>query len=434
MNVTRFKAILISSLALAVMLACGPFAVATPQPAATLDFLYTSAAETLNAMATQGGETLTAIPSSTPLLSFPSSTPTPFATFTTVPPLVTVTRCDAADFITDVTIPDGSIVGRDSSFTKTWRIRNTGTCTWTTAYDLVFVGGEDFGAKHAVALPANVGPGKTVDLSLQMTAPDKNGHFTGYWKLRNASDLQFGFGTSGTASIYTDVNVSGYTVTAYDLAANYCDAEWRNKNDSLPCPGVYDSNKGFVVFVNAPSMEDGKSRGTGLITHPQMVNDGVIIGKFLKIKIQNGDHFRANIGCLNKANDCDAIFKLEYQIGSDQIKSLGQWHEVYEGKYYPIDIDLSFLNGQNVKFILTVISNGSSHEDYGLWVTPRITRQSSQPATATASPTLSPTVTATSTITFTPTVTPTATSTSTPSPTPTVTDTPTETPTATATP
>jgi len=157
------------------------------------------------------------------------------------------------------------------------------------------------------------------------------------------------------------------------------------------------------------------------LTHPQIVKDGMITGKYVAIKIQTGDHFKALIGCLEKANDCNMIFKLEYQIGSDPVKSLGQWNEIYEGKYYPIDIDLSFLNGEKVKFILTIFANGSAHEDYGLWVTPRITRQSSQPPTATATRTPTPTITLTPTFTSTATLTPTAT------------DTPTETPTETPT-
>ena len=427
MKSMRFRNILIMSIALGALLACGPFTAATPQPEATLDSLYTAAAETLNAMATQDFTTFAVVPSATPVLIFPNVSPTGYPTYTLVPPIQPATRCDAAAFVTDVTFPDGSVVGRGSTFTKTWRVKNTGNCTWTTSYDLVFVGGEKFGSKNAVALPASVGPGKTVDLSILLTAPNQNGRYTGYWKLRNASDIQFGFGTSGNSSIYTDVNVSGYTVTGYDLAASYCEAEWRNSKSDLPCPGVYDSNTGFAVVMNAPLMEDGKARGVGLLTHPQKIDDGVIIGKYPKIAIQTGDHFRTSIGCLNKANDCDVIFKLEYQIGSDPVKSLGQWHEIYEGEYYPIDIDLSFLSGQKVKFILTVFADGSSHEDYGLWVTPRITRQSSQPATATALPTLSPTVTVTPSQTGTSTST--ATSTATATATPTATQTPTETPT-----
>jgi hypothetical protein len=410
MYLSRFRNILIPTLALGVTLACSLFTPATPQPAATLDSLYTAAAETLNAMSTQAAETQPADASPTATLSVPTNSPTAFATFTLVPPLQTVTKCDAAAFITDVTYPDGSTIGRGQTFTKTWRIKNIGTCTWTTAYDLVFVSGEKFGVKSAVALPASVGPGRSVDVSVQLTTPNQDGRYRGYWKLRNASDIQFGFGSTGEATIYVDVNVSGYTVTGHDLATNLCDATWRNGDRELPCPGTQGSQDGFAVMLSSPLMEDGIARGLGLLTHPQMKNNGLITGKYSAINIQSGDHFKALIGCLNKADDCNMIFKLEYQIGSAPLKPLGQWNEIYEGEYYPVDIDLSFLSGQKVKFILTILANGSSHEDYGLWVNPRITRQSAQPPTVTPTPTLSPTVTATPTSTFTATpVTPSAT-------------------------
>lgn len=410
MFVSRFRNILMATLALGVTLACSLFTPATPQPAATLDSLYTAAAETLNAMSTQAAATQPAEASPTATLSLPTNSPTAFATYTLVPPLQTVTKCDAAAFVTDVTYPDGSNIGRGQTFTKTWRIKNVGTCTWTTAYDLVFVSGERFGAKNAVALPANVGPGKSVDVSIQLITPNGDGRYRGYWKLRNESDIQFGFGSTGESTIYVDVNVSGYTVTGYDLATKLCDATWRNGERELPCPGALGAKDGFAVLLNAPQMEDGKVRGIGLLTHPQMINNGLITGKYSAINIQSGDHFKALLGCLNKANDCNMIFKLEYQIGSDPVKPLGQWNEIYEGEYYPVDIDLSFLSGQKVKFILTILANGSSHEDYGLWVNPSITRQSAQPPTVTPTPTLSPTVTATPTSTFTATpVTPSAT-------------------------
>lgn len=422
MSTTRYKYFLVLSLSLGVSLACGLFPPATPQPAATLNSLYTAAAETLSVMSTQGAVTE---PSVTPTLSIPLASPTDFPTFTSVPPLQPVTKCDAAAFVSDVTYPDGAVVGRGNPFTKIWRIKNVGTCTWTTSYALVYISGEKFGGKNAVSLPVSVGPGKTVDLSIQLTAPNQNGRYRGYWTLRNASGIQFGFGSTGSTSIYVDVNVSGYTVTGYDLAANLCDATWRNGDKTLPCPGADGSSDGFALFFNAPQMEDGNVRGPGIVTHPQKINNGIITGKYSAITIQSGDHFKALIGCLNKANDCNMIFKLEYQIGSDPVKSLGQWHEVYEGKYYSIDVDLSFLSGKKVKFILTVLSNGSSHEDHGLWVTPRITRQSAQPATATFTPSLSPTPTATPSQT----ATASATATPTASATETATETPTETPT-----
>lgn len=391
-----FKKLFIPVLAMAVILACGPFAAATPQPAATLAALYTSAAETLNAMSTQGSNTATVPPFTTPTFSLatPSSTALVLQTPTNVPPLQPGTRCDAASFVDDVTYPDGSVVAVGGTFTKIWRIKNIGTCTWNTSYALVFVGGERFGAPNSVALPGTVSPGQNVDIAVNLTAPTRSGSYLGYWKLRNPSAVLFGVG-NGDASIFVDVKVTGYTVGAYDFFANACDADWTNgSGDDLPCPGTQGANEGFVIQLNSPKLEDGRSIGNGLLTYPEKGNNGLITGKFPKFRIEMGDRFQTYIGCLEKANDCDMIYRLQYQIGNGEIRTLGQWREVYEGESYPVNIDLSFLAGQNVKFIFTVLANGSSHEDFALWITPRITRLSSQPPTSTptATPTATPTV------------------------------------------
>jgi hypothetical protein len=248
-----------------------------------------------------------------------------------------------------------------------------------------------------------------VDLAVNMTAPNQSGHYRGFWKLRNASNVLFGIGDSADSNFYVDINVTGYTVTGYDLLANFCEADWQNESLDLPCPGSDGDDRGFVRALNSPKMEDGKSRGDGLLTYPERGNNGMISGKYPAFKIQTGDRFQAQIGCLYEANDCDMIFRLQYQIGNGSVRTLGQWREVYEGEFYPINIDLSTLNGEKVKFILSVLANGSSHEDFALWINPRITRQSSQPPTATftalpptATFTFTPTITFTPTFTFTP--------------------------------
>lgn len=418
MRIDRFKKFLLLFLALASILACGPFTSATPQPAATLNALYTAAAQTLEGMSTQAANTLIAQPTATATLSIPTASPTTFNTFTSVPPIVTVAaRCDSASFEGDVTYPDGSIVGRSTPFKKTWRIKNTGTCTWTTSYSIVYVSGEKFGAKNAYPMPESVSPGETVTISIDLIAPDSNGDYRGDWKLRNASGVIFGLG-SGNSSFYVDVTVKGYTVTGYDFAANYCDAAWENNTRSLPCPGADGENRGFVMLLNSVKLEDGKARDNVLLTHPKRSDDGLIRGVYPAINIKSGDSFQALIGCQHKANDCDVYFRLEYQIGNGTIRTLGQWREVYEGQYYPVNIDLSSLSGEKVKFIFTVFANGSGHEDYALWVAPRIMRQSSQAPTATITSTPSPTATATATFTAT------ATATATETPTETATATP----------
>jgi hypothetical protein len=433
MRNSKLKQAFFLSIALAVILACSPFAAPTPQPAATLDALYTAAAQTLSAMSTQGALSLTQQATVTATLSNPTASPIPFATFTNVPP---ITKCDAAAFVADVTYPDGSSVGIGLVFTKIWRIRNVGTCTWTTSYSIVFVSGERFGAQKSTPLPGNVAPGQSVDIPIQLTAPNTGGRYKGYWMLRNADGVLFGVGGSGENTFYVDVNVSGYQVTGYDFLANACAAEWKNASKTLPCPGTDGDNKGFVLLLNSPKMENGKVQSKGLLTHPERVTNGIITGIYPAFTVQSGDRFQAWINCLDKANDCDAIFKLQYQIGNGAVQTLGQWREVYEGQYYAINIDLSSFSGQKVKFILSVHANGSSHEDYALWIGPRITRLSAQPPTATSTSTLTPTVTVTETktITSTPTATATVTATATETATPTATPTATNTPTPTATP
>jgi hypothetical protein len=417
MNFFYFKKILLPVLALATVLACGPFSTGAPQPAETLNALYTSAAETLDAMSTQAAGTSTPGLAVTTTLSIPTSSVTPFSTFTNVPPIQPITKCDAAAFVTDVTFPDGAVVGRASNFTKIWRIKNVGTCTWTTSYAIVYVSGEKFGASNSIPMPASVRPGQTVDIGINLVAPGSDGRYRGNWKLRNASGLLFGVGTNSESNFYVDVTVSGYTLAVYDFIGNYCDAVWKSETKNLACPGSQGDDRGFVRALNSPKMEDGVTRGDALLTYPNKSGTGLITGKFPNFTVKNGDRFQALIGCQRDATDCNVIFRLQYQIGGGEIKTLAQWQEVYEGLYFPISVDLSSLRGEKVKFILTVLANGTSHDDFALWVTPRITRQSSNPATSAVTPTPSLTSTVTSTSTITPT--PTSTATETPTPTPT---------------
>ena len=69
--------------------------------------------------------------------------------------------CDRAQFIADVTVPDGTSFAPGIGFSKTWRLKNVGTCTWTTAYALVFDTGEKMGGPDLVSLPNTVTPGQT---------------------------------------------------------------------------------------------------------------------------------------------------------------------------------------------------------------------------------------------------------------------------------
>jgi hypothetical protein len=110
-------------------------------------------------------------------------------------------------FVSDVTVPDGTVFDPGESFTKTWRIQNAGTSAWTTGYKLAFFGGEQMGAPASVPVPVEVAPGATVDISVNMTAPDEDGNYLGYWIMQNAAGVNFGLGPNADQAIYVEINV-----------------------------------------------------------------------------------------------------------------------------------------------------------------------------------------------------------------------------------
>ena len=132
-----------------------------------------------------------------PATSAPSDTPpapTALPSGTPVP----ATCTDAASFVADVTVPDGTIMASATDFNKTWRVKNTGTCTWTSAYSLVFTDGTLFTLSDSMALPSTVAPGQTTDLSMSMTSPIYPATYESDWKLRNPDGVFFGVGNSNS--------------------------------------------------------------------------------------------------------------------------------------------------------------------------------------------------------------------------------------------
>lgn len=135
-----------------------------------------------------------------------ASTPTP-APASATPTTALVTGNERAEFISDVTIPDGTVMAAKAPFKKTWRIKNAGSTTWTSAYALAFVQGEKMGAPDLVKLAEPVAPGALVDITVDMVSPASPGSYRGYWRMVNASGRFF------DDSVYVDIRVSGVTVT-----------------------------------------------------------------------------------------------------------------------------------------------------------------------------------------------------------------------------
>ncbi|MFH2102351.1 MAG: NBR1-Ig-like domain-containing protein [Chloroflexota bacterium] len=144
----------------------------------------------------------------------PTSPPLPPTSVPSVPSPTPF--CDRAQFVSE-TVPDGSDYLPGAAFTKTWRLRNFGTCTWTTGYAVVFDHGDAMGAPATVNLTGNVAPGQEVDISINMQAPATPGTYTGYWKLRTASSVLFGLGESANQAFWVQIDVVPPTPTATNI-------------------------------------------------------------------------------------------------------------------------------------------------------------------------------------------------------------------------
>lgn len=133
-------------------------------------------------------------PTNTPLITdTPPITNTPFINPTL--PRTPQAACDQYLFISDITIPDGTTIQPGASFTKTWRIKNYGSCKWNTSYQLVFgYGGEgtDWDKTPPVNFAKDVDPGGMLDVSITLTAPTASGTYGAYFRPRNDKHATFG--------------------------------------------------------------------------------------------------------------------------------------------------------------------------------------------------------------------------------------------------
>ena len=331
--------------------------------------------------------TKTPTPTNTPTVS---STPTVTATATLTPsstptriPLPTATSvdCDRAIFVDDITVPDGSLFGPGETFIKTWRLRNDGDCAWTTDYQVVFVDGERMSAPLSFALPRIVAPGQTIDIGIRMRTPIESGSYRGNFKLQNDAGILFGTGKSKNDPFWLEIKVQ-QSITTFDFVDSYCAAEWLSGAGTLPCPGRDGSIRGFVRRINNPGLEDGTIyTSPGLLTSPQGVENGYIMGIYPPYRVRKGDHFQSIVSCEADAQDCFVVFRLDYRNGSDAIQTFWAFVEQYEEMYYQADIDLSSFAGQDVNFILSVLAVGSADGDRAIWGAPQIVHKFDTPTT-----------------------------------------------------
>jgi hypothetical protein len=254
-----------------------------------VDLLKTAARQTVEARLTENVEgTDEGSPTPTATGEEPGDTqePTPSPTATTQapnPPTNTPRPCNKMEFVNDVTIPDGTEIVAGDSFTKTWRLKNTGTCTWTSGYRLVFESGDRMDAPDSVQLTSgSVGPGETVDVSVDLTAPDTPGTYRGYFVLRSPENVVFGLGAGQGFWVEIEVIPADTPTPTATATATATDT-------TEPKPDLVINQ---IEFNPDPPVEDN-----AVIVSVQVYNQGdaIAVGPFT-VEWYGGENF-TNVSC-----------------------------------------------------------------------------------------------------------------------------------------
>ncbi len=369
------KSLMFMLLAILLLSACQP----QPNPATPtdpLDSIRTEAARTVEALTTeivatdQAARTQTAIffvpspvpptpePTPAPTLSLPTDPAVPTATLLTT--LTPSGSCDQAAFI-DETIPDGSQFPPGTVFTKTWTLRNAGSCTWNADYDVVFSSGDPMNAPAVIPLTKDsVPPGSNVTISIPFTSPLVGGSYRADFKLRNADGVLFSF-KDPSQTFWVEIQVMTGKI---DLVAMACSIRWTNASGELPCPGLPTDTRGFAFTDFAPVLENGaKDDEPALWLGVQQIQDGILRGTLPVMLIPENAKFSTILGCANDQEACDVTLRLSYQEGDKAPVEIAHWQKVYDGKLLSINQDLSALSGKSVRIILQLEANGSPQGD-----------------------------------------------------------------------
>lgn len=350
---------------------------AQPSPTSMdqLDLIRTAAARTVEAMTTeivaidQAGQTATAI--SLPLFTAtpeptllpenpaaPSVEPNPTSLVSNTPEQGN--PCNLAGFVSE-TVPDGSLFTPGSAYTKTWTLRNEGSCTWTKDYDVVFVGGSSMNTPASQALTEkNIAPGETVTISMPLTAPVTAGAFRAEFKLRSADGVIFAF-KNVENTFWIEIQVRGDSI---NLADSFCSATWTNGISTLPCPGKASDSRGFVYSDPEPLLENGaKDNEAALWLGLRNANDSYLQATFPAMVIPYNARFTTVLGCLRGNTACDVEFSLHYLDSSGNLQELGKWTENHNGQIQHVMVDLSSFGGRQTTIVLRLKANGSPAGD-----------------------------------------------------------------------
>ncbi len=166
----------------------------------------------------------------------------------------------------------------------------------------------------------------------------------------------------------------------YDFEAQAPSAIWTSGAGpgGIPFPGTPGDPGGSASSLATPTFENGVTASNpGLLVSPNNAYNGFIEGNFTdKYTVKKGDRFQTTVGCESTATGCYVAFSLKYQIdgpsGPGPVHTLWTFRERYEGLTYSANVNLDWLAGKTVYFILSMSAYGSPVGDSAIWGHPVI--------------------------------------------------------------
>ena len=183
------------------------------------DQVLTSAAQTVEAkltlIAPQGGLPTNPATNTVPVQTMQISSPTIGLTSTQAAPASpTSIPCNWAAFEADATYPDGTEVLVGAAIEKKWRLKNIGSCPWTSTYRIVFQNGTRMNAPDQVEFTTQqVAPGQSIELGVPLTIPDGPGTYRANFMLKSPDGIIFGVGNGADEPFYIEIKALEPTPT-----------------------------------------------------------------------------------------------------------------------------------------------------------------------------------------------------------------------------
>ena len=172
------------------------------------------------------------------------------------------------EFVEDLNIPDDTQFSPGETFTKRWRLRNNGTCPWSTEYSIVFVGGDQMSAEELIPLIQPVSVGQAMEVAVPMIAPDEPGTYRGNWQLAGTDGEPFGIDGNIEDAFWLRIEVTEDatpTATALPNSGTIGGVVWEDFCiNSNPGAGCVEFPEDSLIFIGDGTYDAGESPLSGI--------------------------------------------------------------------------------------------------------------------------------------------------------------------------